>query len=83
MDPADFYWGIVVDASARLTASRFDPQPCAQFLAEHGQPAVEWDRGLVDAEVRLSEGWCPAQAQPRLTLLEGAGTCPASACRST
>ncbi len=38
---------------------------------------LELDWPLVDARrTRLSEGWCPAQAHPRLALLEGAGTCP-------
>jgi len=41
VDPADFYSGIVVDAYAKLKASRFDPAPYAEFVKQHGQPALE------------------------------------------
>ena len=41
MDPSDFYSGIVVDVYARLKSSRYDPQPYAQFIGRHGEPALE------------------------------------------
>ena len=51
MDPADFYSGIVVDAYAKLKSFRFDPRPYAEFIAEHGQPALEL--GCGDGEPML------------------------------
>ena len=51
MDPADFYSGIVVDAYTKLKSSRFDPQPYAAFIVEHGEPALEL--GCGDGEPML------------------------------
>lgn len=51
MDPADFYSGIVVDAYAKLKSSRFDPTPYAEFIREHGEPALEL--GCGDGEPML------------------------------
>jgi len=51
VDPAGFYSGIVVDAYATLKSSRFDPQPYAEFIARHGQPALEL--GCGDGEPML------------------------------
>lgn len=51
MDPADFYSGIVVEAYAKLKASHFDPEPYAQFVRQHGQPALEL--GCGDGEPML------------------------------
>jgi SAM-dependent methyltransferase len=41
VDPANFYSGIVVDAYARLKSTSFDADRYRDFVAAHGEPALE------------------------------------------
>ncbi len=41
VDPSNFYSGIVVDAYARLKSTSFDADRYRDFVAAHGEPALE------------------------------------------
>ncbi len=55
VDPADFYTGLVSEVYSSLRSETFEPGPYAEFIAAHGEPALEIGCGDGDPILALRQ----------------------------